>query len=221
MCFKFRSFLSRTSVIFLAAGVSLGLLFSLFAAAEIVDMIAATVNDEVITLTDIKIVEVFGISDNIEGVPEQDRQRLILDSLIDQKLVIQLASQGVSVDEDQIESALSGIIQSIDPDLAGRELIQFGLDWDDLKVYLRDKLLYQKILSDRFDLGVIVSIEEIERYYEQVYIPAQKEQGTEPQPMIEVLDQIERAIKREKLRGQIEEWLNNLRREANIQLKIE
>lgn len=208
-------------MIFLAAGVSLGLLFSLFAAAEIVDMIAATVNDEVITLTDIKIVEVFGISDNIEGVPEQERQRLILDGLIDQKLVIQLASQGVSVDEDQIESALSVIIQSIDPDLAERELIQFGLDWDDLKVYLRDKLLYQKILSDRFDLGVIVSIEEIERYYEQVYIPAQKEQGTEPQPMIEVLDQIERAIKREKLRGQIEEWLNNLRREANIQLKIE
>jgi hypothetical protein len=208
-------------IVFLAAGFSLCAPFLLTGGTEIVDRIMAIVNDEVITLTDIKIVEAFGISDNIDGAQEQDKQRFILDNLISQKLVIQLAGEGVAVDEEEIESYLSEIIQNINPDSAEKELIQFGLDWDDLKVYLRDKLLYQKILSNRFDLGVIVSIEEIERYYEQVYVPAQREKDLEPQPMIEVLDQIERSIKRDKVKGQVEEWVNNLKREANIQIKIE
>jgi peptidyl-prolyl cis-trans isomerase SurA len=221
MCFKSRHFFARASTIFRVIGFSLCALLLSARAAEIVDRIVAIVNDAIITLTDIKVVEAFGLTDGVDGMQEQDKQRLILDNLISQKLVIQLASEGVNVDEEEIESRLSEIIQSTNPALAERELIQFGLDWDDLKIYIRDQLLYHKILSNRFDLGVIVSIDEIERYYEQVYVPSQREKDLEPQPMIEVLDQIERSIKRDKVKGQVEEWVNNLKREANIQIKIE
>ncbi len=221
MCFKSRCYFCHALIIFLAIGFSLCVFLSKSGEAEIVDRIVAVVNDEVITLTDVKIIEAFGLSDDMEEADGGDNQWLILDNLINQKLVIQLASEGVEVDEEEIESYLSQIIQDIDPDLAEKELIQFGLDWDDLKTYLRDKLLYQKILSSRFDLGVIVSIEEIERYYEQIYVPAEREKGLEPQPMIEVLDQIEGSLKRDKVKGQVEEWVNNLRREANIQINIE
>ena len=167
MCFKLRCFFSRALIIFLAVGFSLCIFLLKAGEAEVVDRIVAIVNDEVITLTDIRIVEAFGLSDGIKSAREGDGQRLILDNLINQKLVAQLASEGVTVDKREVESYLSEIIRRIDPDLAERELIQFGLDWDDLKTYLRDKLLYQKVLSSRFDMGVIVSIEEIERYYEQ------------------------------------------------------
>jgi len=221
MCFKSRCFFSHSLINFLVIGFLLCVFLSKSGEAEIVDRIVAVVNDEVITLTDVKIVEAFGLSDDMEEAQGGDNQRLILDNLINQKLVIQLASEGVVVDEEEIESYLSEIIQDIDPDLAEKELIRFGLDWDDLKTYLRDKLLYQKILSNRFDLGVIVSIEEIEGFYEQVYVPAQREKGLEPQPMIEVLDQIEGSLKRDKVKGQVEKWVSNLRREANIQINIE
>jgi hypothetical protein len=220
MSFKPRSFVCRVLAVILAVGFSLAVLPQ-SGESEIVDRIAAIVNDEVITLTDIRIVEAFELSDGIEGDLEGDSRRRILDKLIDQKLVVQLASEGVTVDDKEIESYLREIIQGIDPGRAEKELIQFGLDWDDLKSYLRDKLLYQKILSDRFDVGVVVSIEEIERYYEKVYVPGQKGKDLEPQPMIEVLDQIERSIKRDKVKGQIEEWVANLRREANIQIKLQ
>lgn len=221
MCFKLRCLINRALTIFFAVCFSFFILSLKSGKAEIVDRIVAIVNDEVITLIDIKIVEAFGLSDGNEGEQKRDGRRFILDNLINQKLVIQLASEGVTVDEEEIESYLSGIIQDIDPDLAEKELIRYGLDWDDLKPYLRDKLLYQKILSNRFELGVIVSIEEIERYYEQVYVPARREKDLEPQPMIEVLDQIEVYIKRDKVKGQVEDWVNNLRREANIQIKIQ
>ena len=79
--------------------------------------------------------------------------------------------------------------------------------------------MYRKIISRRFDQRVIVSIDEIEKYYEQVYIPSQREKDLDPQPMIDVLDQIESALRKEKVEGQIQEWIRNLKREANIQIK--
>lgn len=187
---------------------------------EVIDRIVAVVNDKVITLTDINIIAKFGLFEDLEEDRERDLQKLILDRLIDQKLVIQLTSERVVVGEEELEAFLSDIIQKIDPGLAEKALLQFGLDWDDLKSYLREKLLYQKIISQRFDRGVIVSIEEIERYYEQVYIPSQRERNLDPQPMIEVLDRIESALKREKVKGQVRGWIDNLKREANIQIKI-
>ncbi len=221
MCFNLRCFFGNVLILSVGIGISFSASFLSAEEAEIVDRIVAIVNNEVITLTDIKIVEAFGLSDNMEGVLEEDKQSLILENLINQKLVVQIAGEGVTVSEEEVESYLSAIIQAIDPDLAERELLQFGLDWDDLKIYLRDKLLYQKILSNRFDLGVVVSIEEIERYYEQIYVPDQREKDLEPQPMIEVLDQIEISIKRNKVKGQVEEWVRNLKRQANIEIKIE
>jgi len=207
----------------LAASVllfSLGSVLPVSWGEEVIDRILAVVNDEVITLTDVNIVERFVLFDVPYETQDENLQKLILDQLINQKLVIQMTSERVEVSEEELESLLSDIVQKTDPDLAGRALLQFGLDWDDLKSYLREKLLYRKIISLRFDQGVIVSIEEIERYYEQVYIPSQREKNLDPQPMIDVLDQIESALKRQKVEGQIQEWISNLKREANIQIKI-
>lgn len=187
---------------------------------EIIDRIVAVVNDEVITLTDVNIIRKFGLFEDGAETGEKDIQKLIIDRLINQKLVIQLASERLTVDEEELEALLSDLIQKTDPDLAEEALLEFGLDWDDLRSYLHEKLLFQKIISQRFSRGVIVSIEEIERYYEQVYVPSQREKSRNPQPMIEVLDQIETALTQEKVEGQIQEWIENLKRGADIQIKI-
>ena len=187
---------------------------------EVVDRIVAVVNNEVITLTDVNIIQKFGLFEDLEESLDMDMQRQILNRLIDQKLVIQLASERFMVIEEELEAFLSDIIQKTDPDLAEEALLQFGLDWDDLKSYLREILLFQKILSQRFNRVVIVSIEEIESFYEQVYVPSQREQNLTPQPMIEVLDRLEGELQREKVEDQVQEWIENLKREANIQIII-
>jgi len=198
----------------------LSILFLGLAWGEVVDRIVAVVNDEVITLTDVNIILKFDLLEGLEGSQEEETRGKILDRLINQKLVIQLASERITVAEEELEASLSDVVQRIDPDLAGTALLQFGLDWDDLKSYLREKLLFQKIISQRFNRGVIVSIDEIERYYEQVYVPSQREKNLSPQPMIEVLDQIEKDLQRERVEDQVQEWIDNLKRQANIQIKI-
>ena len=187
---------------------------------EVVDRIVAVVNDEVITLTDVNIIQKFSLFEDLEESPDTDMQTQILSRLINQKLVIQLASERFMVAEEELEASLSDVVQNTDPELAEEALLQFGLDWDDLKSYLREILLFQKILSQRFNRGVIVSIEEIESYYEQVYVPSQREQNLIPQPMIDVLGRLEGELQREKVEDQVQEWIENLKREANIQIII-
>ena len=187
---------------------------------EVVDRIVAVVNDEVITLTDVNIIQKFSLFEDLEESPDTDMQTQILSRLINQKLVIKLASERFMVAEEELEASLSDVVQNTDPELAEEALLQFGLDWDDLKSYLREILLFQKILSQRFNRGVIVSIEEIESYYEQVYVPSQREQNLIPQPMIDVLGRLEGELQREKVEDQVQEWIENLKREANIQIII-
>jgi len=211
MCFKTVKIILYFFVFLVFCGPSQG---------EVIDRIVAVVNDKVITLTDVNIIQKFGLFEDVEETGEGDIQRRIVNRLINQKLVIQLTSERLVVDEEELEALLSDLVQRTDPDLAEEALLQFGLDWDDLRSYLHEKLLFQKIISQRFSRGVIVSIEEIERYYEQVYVPSQRERNMSPQPMIEVLDRIEAALTREKVEDQVQGWIENLKREAKIQIKI-
>ncbi len=220
MCFKSSKGFHRPFNFIILLVFAICWLYCVSGWTEIVDRIVAVVNNEIITLTDLNLVKTFGLYESPNDEQGIDIQRFILDQLISQKLIIQLTGERIVVEEEELESALGEIIHRMEPGEAERALIHFGLDWDDLKGYLREKLLYQEIISRRFDRGIIVRLEEIESYYEQIYIPNQRSKDLEPQPMVEMLDQIEKEIKREKVRTQAQEWIKNLRREADIQIKI-
>jgi peptidyl-prolyl cis-trans isomerase SurA len=219
MCFKPTKALNQSVILFFFLVLVLCYSKNISGWQEVVDRIVAVVNDEVITLTDLNLVKTFGLYEGPKEEQVGDIQTHILDQLISQKLIIQLTSESIMLEEEEIELALSNIIQRMEPGEAERALIRFGLDWDDLKDYLREMLMYQKIISERFDQSVIVRLEEIEIYYEQIYIPSRRNKGLDPEPLTEMLEQIEKEIKREKVERQVHEWINNLKREANIQIK--
>ena len=80
---------------------------------EVIDRIVAIVNDEVITLTDVNIVEKFGLFEDLVEIQEEGGQKIILDRLIYQKLVIQMTSERIVVDEEELEANLSDLIQKM------------------------------------------------------------------------------------------------------------
>ena len=100
-------------------------------------------------------------------------------------------------------------------------LEEYGLRWADLRSYLREKILFQKIIVQRFGQTAVVSLEEIEDYYQYRYLPSQTEKGLEPQPMMEMLVEIESIIRENKIERRIQDWLKTLRRQADIQIKVD
>lgn len=219
LALEFRDYFRRVISNFLLL-TAFCLLLTVSGLPEIIDRIIAVVNDQVITLSDIRIAETFGLYENINTESEENLHQQILEKLIDQKLIIQLMGERVSVEEEELEAELERITEKIGSYEVQKRLVQFGLDRNVLKEYLHEKLLYQKILSRRFSQSVIVSLKEIESYYIQNYVPSQIAKGFEPKPMVELLDKIESAIKQKKIENKVLEWIKNLRQEADIQIKI-
>jgi hypothetical protein len=190
-----------------------------FCYQDTIDRIVAVVDDRVITLTDIRIMEAFALYDEIEQGAEE-KASLILDRLIDQKLVLQLSPENIAVSQSELDEYRKILTARLGEEQVEKALDAFGLQWADLRPYLREKILYQKIISQRFGQTAVVSLEEIEEYYQRRYLPSQTEKGREPQPMMEMLVEIESIIRENKIERRVQDWLKNLRRQADIQIKV-
>jgi len=193
---------------------------AVFSSEEVIDRLVAVVNEEVITLTDLRIAEAFGIYDEELETGEGNTHSHILEKLIDQKLVIQLSGEEISVADEEPEEILKGMTEKLGVNEVDRRLAEFGLAWDDLKECVREKILYQTIIAQKFSKVNPVSVKEIEDYYQETYVPAQKEKGEEPKPMMEILVEIESGIKQEKIKTQVEDWIANLREKSDIRIMI-
>lgn len=189
--------------------------FTCISSAETVDHIVAVVNEQVITLTDLRIAEAFCLHDDDIDEGDESTRRSLLEMMVNQKLVLPLTG-GESVEKEEVDSFQDKIVAKMGSGQLDKKLKEFGLDRDDLRKCIRDRIIYQKMINRRFGQGIIVSLEEIEDFYKRRYVPSQEKEGTEPKPMMEILNEIESTIKQEKTRLKVDDWIKNLKTQADI-----
>ncbi len=193
----------------------------LWGQTDLADRIAAIVNGEIITLTDVKIVSTFNIIQTGNNKGDSFPLKKGLDSLINQKLVIQLTVENINLSGEELERKLQQIKQEMGSQQFESKLEYFGLKEQDLTEYLNERITFQKIIQRRFSRKAAVSLKEIETYYQDVYVPSMEERKAVPKPLVEMLDEIESILQREKAEGQINDWLENLRQRSDVVIKIE
>lgn len=144
-------------------------------AVEIVDKVAAVVNGQIITLYDLDR-ELAPYLAQIGGAAlrEQDRQQLaamrrkLLDRLVDDILLLREAERlGFQVTDTEVESHIRQFRQSnsmTEEDLA-RQLRKENLTRDEYKKSIRESMLRHRVLSYMVRRKVLVTDEEIGRYY--------------------------------------------------------
>ncbi len=186
-----------------------------------VDGIVAVVNEEVITLTDFRIVHEFGIKRSDREDRSELSSRDVLEGLIEQKLIILITNADINVPVIELERLYQQLSDSLGIELFQQKMAEFDLTREELYVYLGEMIASRLILAQRFQLTVSVTLREIEEYYEQTYVPEQRNKGQEPQPMVEILDMLEAEVKSEETRLLSAEWVRNLRKEADIQVFAE
>ena len=189
--------------------------------SQVVDCIVAEVNTQIITLTDLRILQAFAIGAGGVGDNPPTSLRQILEGAIDQKAATGLLRENATVTDEEIDGQLKDVLARLTPEDKQRKLHEFGLEEKDLRPYLEEKLLFQKIIVIRFSQSINVSLKEIETYYNKVYLPSEKAQGREPKPMIQVLDELEAMIKKEKVADQIDSWIISLRDQAEVKINEE
>ena len=155
---------------------------SLRAAAEpkVVEEIVARVNNEIITTSELAKARNAAAEEAQQDcsgkcTPEQfqvaieDRQKYALRDLIDQSLLVQRGKDmGLSVEADVVKQLDQIRIQNKLPDMDALEkaVTQEGLNWEDFKNNIRNKILTQQVIQREVGSHITIGQEEVQKYYD-------------------------------------------------------
>ncbi len=185
-------------------------------AQEIVDCLVASVGEEAITLTDLRIFREFILLpfSRSELTPEQ-----LLAKVMDIKVVVKLARMEAEVSQEEVRQAIEFLGQTVGWEHLRQRLEFYGLSMSQLEDYWREKLLYEKIISLRSSLRVSVTLREIETYYAEKYVAEKKAKKEEVKPLVEIVSEIEAQLRQEKTRQQVENWVESLKGQTTIRIR--
>lgn len=190
---------------------------------EVVDRIAATIERDVITLSEVNQLVLLRVFARRADEDADAYRRRVLDALIAQTLRFRDVERFGSADisPDAIESRLIAVRQRFasDDDFA-RALAESELTLDELRSVLKRELQVEAYIEERFSPLIFVSIEEIERFYRERWVPQRRARGLEAPPVAQVREEIRDLLKAERLAAEIDKWTEQLRARANVDVFV-
>ncbi len=200
-------------------------LFSLFLMFQsgliLVDKIAAMVNDDIITIHDIERAIVFFPELRQSNESEEALYFRVLNELINYKVIALEYSDEFNLDEEDFEIVQTQILQkagSLEKLMA--ELNNFSMSWSDFEEFIREKVLYEKVLREKFPMEFAIPFKEIEEFFNRDYLPSQLQLGLEPQSLAEMAPQIEKFLRKLRTEKQLSIWLGDIRSAFKIEIKL-
>ena len=180
--------------------------------AVTVDRIAAVIDQQVLTVSEV------GQMAEIRFFPRQPRQnddeyrRAILDALIAQALRLRDVERFGAPDiaADVIDTRLQEIqARFASPDEFGQALVRAELTLEELQTLIKRQLQVETYILERFAPLVFVSNEEIEEYYRTSWT-------RRAVALAEARNEIREILRSNRLAQDIERWTNRLRLQANV-----
>jgi parvulin-like peptidyl-prolyl isomerase len=200
-------------------------LFSLFVLLQpgqiLVDKIAAIVNDEIITIHDIERAIAFYPTLRQKNETEENIYFRVLSDLINFKMISQEFGDEFNLSEEDFEQVQTPILKkagSMEKLLS--VLNGFTMTWSDFQNFIREKVLYEKVLKEKFQLEITIPFNEIENFYNSDYVVSQQRLGLAPQTLVEMAPVIEKYLRQLRTEEQLSAWLNDLRANYKIEIKL-
>jgi len=173
------SHMKKSYTVLLAALVTMFLQFAVLQQARcavMLDRVVATVNDEIITWSElVGVINVEG-RQQLENLSESERQRMIkkmerpyLNNLIEVKLQVQEARRlGLTVSDAEVEGAIAEIKNKFhvtDADFL-ESLKAERMTMAEYKARLSEQIMMQKVVNMEVRSKIIVSDDDVQNYYE-------------------------------------------------------
>jgi hypothetical protein len=186
--------------------------------AVTVDRIAATVDRQVLTVSE--ITQMVGIRFFPRtSTNEDDDRRDVLDALIAQALryrdVERFGAQDISA--DIIEARLLEIRKRFPTEadfLAAVARAELSLD--EVRGLVKRQLQVEAYIQERFAPLVFISNDEIEAYYRGPWSQQRRERGLAIPPLDSVREEIRTAVRASRLQEEIGKWTAQLRARADV-----
>jgi hypothetical protein len=202
--------------------IGLGCLLGLAAAADVIDRIAATVNDTAIPESEVRRAMV--VSD-LRPRPDEDAEAFrlrVLDALIEEHLEYEDAIRfgPASPNAFEIDQAMANLRDRLksegkDPDA---EFARAGMTVDQVRASIERQLVISAYLRERFSPIAFADEQDARDEYEKRYVPEEKAAGRTPQPFEKVADEMRRRFSTRTFDEEVAKWLKDLRQRARVSI---
>jgi len=201
--------------------VAVGLLGAA-AAAEVVDRIAATVNDSAIPESELRRAMVVSALERVPGESEDAYRSRVLDALIEERLEYDDAQRfGLAPpDAAEIGKAMANLRERLraagkDPDA---EFAAAGMSVEEVRASIERQLVIAAYVRERFAPVSYADEEQAREEYEKRYVPEEKAAGRTPAPYDQVAVEMRRRCSVRAFDEQVARWLKDLRQKARISI---
>src|SRR6266852_9047895 len=195
--------------------------FAAILLAATIDRIAALVDRQVLTVSEIGQMAEIRFFPRTSGWSDDDYRKNILDALIAQALrfrdVERFGAEDVS--KDAIEARLLQIQQPFaSPADFTTALQRTELTLEEVRALIKRQLQVETYIQERFAPMIFVATEEIENYYKGPWTQQRRARGLPVPSLAEVQDEIRSQLKSTRLQQEVERWTTQLRSRANVDI---
>ena len=194
------------------------LLLAFPASAVTVDRIAAVVDRQVLTVSEItQLVEIRFFPRR--AAEEEAHRREVLDALIAQALryrdVERFGAQDIPA--DTIEARLLEIQRRFasEADFMAA-IVRAELTLDEVRALIKRQVQVEAYIQERFAPLVFITNEEIAEYYRGVWTRQRRERGLDVPSLDAVREEIRTAVRATRVQEEIGRWTGQLRERANV-----
>jgi hypothetical protein len=189
-------------------------------AAEIVDRIAATVNEVAIPESAVRRAMVVSALQPEPGESPEDFRVRVLDALIDQRLQYDEALRfgPPPPDAAALEAAMKRLHERLreqgkDPDA---EFAAAGMTEQEVRDALERQLIVQRYLVERFRPVAFADEERARAEYETLFVPERRAAGLPVPPFEEVAEAMRARSQQRVFDEEVARWMKELRRSSRV-----
>jgi hypothetical protein len=191
--------------------------FSAFSAT--IDRIAAVIERQVITVSEISQLVELRFFPRTANQSEDDYRHAVLESLIAQALRYRDVERfgAADIPKDSIETRLREIVARFPtPADFDAALKRSELTIDEFRALIKRQLQVEAYIQERFAPLIFVSSDEIEAEYRGRWSQQRRQRGLPIPPLAGVTDEIRTLLRADRLQTEVEKWTAQLRAHANV-----
>jgi parvulin-like peptidyl-prolyl isomerase len=191
--------------------------------AETIDGIAATVDDSVITISDLDRLVALELVERLPAETNDTYRRRMLQHLIARILqrrdIRRFAD--IQVDEKSVDLRMERLVARHGSKEDFEQLLQrVGITLAAVRELVASEIEVRTYINERFAPLVFVPLEDIERYYQDSWSQQRRKDGLTVPPLSEVRESLRDVLRAEQLSAEVDKWTRQLRSRANVDVFV-
>jgi hypothetical protein len=191
--------------------------------AETIDGIAATVDDSVITISDLDRLVALELVERLPAETNDTYRRRMLQHLIARILqrrdIRRFAD--IQVDEKSVDLQMERLVARHGSKEEFEQLLhRVGITLPAVRELVASEIEVRTYINERFAPLVFVPLEDIERYYQDSWSQQRRKDGLTVPPLSEVRESLRDVLRAEQLSAEVDKWTRQLRSRANVDVFV-